>query len=294
MTEHPPADSNVLLDKAETALNNGKPSMAMALLHSAQPRMTTSAGLPNHLRRYLQLQAIARIQIANKNNPSHLWDIFGIGIPSDTSKPDLKRQYKRLAALIHPDKCNIQGAGEAFSSLQNALNTLLERLEKEDFKGTEKKKARFDHHSQEQESEAEQPTAQEEGLRKDNYDDDEERDDEFAWWTKWDDTAAEKLIKSDKMKSSETEIGDSSVGGVENEMNESVDDQKVLESMSSKELEMEVRARQDDMFAPLPANMTLQNLRERLLRARTALNKKIQEEKVKKSGNQSVEGGFLI
>ena len=96
------------------------------------------------------------------------------------------------------------------------------------------------------------------------------------------------------MKSSETEIGDSSVGGVENEMNESVDDQKVLESMSSKELEMEVRARQDDMFAPLPANMTLQNLRERLLRARTALNKKIQEEKVKKSGNQSVEGGFLI
>ena len=174
------------------------------------------------------------------------------------------------------------------------MNTLLERLEKEDFKGTEKKKARFDHHSQEQESEAEQPTAQEEGLRKDNYDDDEERDDEFAWWTKWDDTAAEKLIKSDKMKSSETEIGDSSVGGVENEMNESVDDQKVLESMSSKELEMEVRARQDDMFATLPANMTLQNLRERLLRARTALNKKIQEEKVKKSGNQSVEGGFLI
>lgn len=40
-----------------------------------------------------------------------------LGIPKDAEQADAKRQYRKLAAMVHPDKCALEGAEEAFKLL---------------------------------------------------------------------------------------------------------------------------------------------------------------------------------
>lgn len=46
--------------------------------------------------------------------------------PSPALAAHIRRQFKQLAALVHPDKCAWAGAGEAFASLRAATDSLLE------------------------------------------------------------------------------------------------------------------------------------------------------------------------
>uniref|UniRef100_A0A915CQJ5 J domain-containing protein n=1 Tax=Ditylenchus dipsaci TaxID=166011 RepID=A0A915CQJ5_9BILA len=48
-------------------------------------------------------------------------------LPHNVSQSDLKKKYYELALLIHPDKCKLPGATEAFKSLGNAYAVLSDR-----------------------------------------------------------------------------------------------------------------------------------------------------------------------
>ncbi|ANQ09721.1 DNAJ protein [Plasmodium coatneyi] len=64
--------------------------------------------------------------LANKN--SSPFEIFGIHEDMDMEK--IKSKYRRLSVLIHPDKCKIEKASEAF----HILNKAYEELKRDDIK----------------------------------------------------------------------------------------------------------------------------------------------------------------
>lgn len=68
------------------------------------------------------LQAIHRLIHAIDD-----FDKLGINRRS-VSKDDVNKSYRRLAALVHPDKCKAPGAEEAFKALTQARNNLLKML----------------------------------------------------------------------------------------------------------------------------------------------------------------------
>jgi curved DNA-binding protein CbpA len=52
-------------------------------------------------------------------------DYYGIlGVAKDATQADIKKQYRKLALLLHPDKCNLPGAEEAFKSVSSAYSCL--------------------------------------------------------------------------------------------------------------------------------------------------------------------------
>ena len=43
-----------------------------------------------------------------------------LSVPTDASEQDMKRQYRKLAAQVHPDKCDLPHSEEAFKLLGKA------------------------------------------------------------------------------------------------------------------------------------------------------------------------------
>lgn len=68
-----------------------------------------------------QIKAVQ--QILNSKDD---WSKFGLH-PSNTTKDDVKRMYKHLAKLIHPDKCTVPGHEEAFKELTKIKKSLSEK-----------------------------------------------------------------------------------------------------------------------------------------------------------------------
>ena len=66
---------------------------------------------------------ISRIQHA-----SHMKSIFGFSLGEYYTEKELRKRYKKLALLVHPDKCKSDGAEAAFQTLNNAFETLILRL----------------------------------------------------------------------------------------------------------------------------------------------------------------------
>lgn len=44
-----------------------------------------------------------------------------LSLHSNATEADIKRQYRKLAAQVHPDKCHLEGAEEAFKLLGRAV-----------------------------------------------------------------------------------------------------------------------------------------------------------------------------
>jgi DnaJ family protein C protein 8 len=55
-------------------------------------------------------------------------------IPYDATDDQIKKQYRKLALLIHPDKCRIPQSSDAFHILEEAYSTLLDNDKKNYFK----------------------------------------------------------------------------------------------------------------------------------------------------------------
>eukprot|EP00252_Welwitschia_mirabilis_P008940 TRINITY_DN2120_c0_g1_i1.p1 TRINITY_DN2120_c0_g1~~TRINITY_DN2120_c0_g1_i1.p1 ORF type:complete len:247 (+),score=66.68 TRINITY_DN2120_c0_g1_i1:246-986(+) len=69
---------------------------------------------------------VIRILSCFKLNPyEHL------NLPFDSSADDVKRQYRKLSLLVHPDKCKHPQAKEAFAALAKAQQLLLDPQERE-------------------------------------------------------------------------------------------------------------------------------------------------------------------
>lgn len=88
------------------------------------------------------LRCATRVLCSGLSSPRHAAVapcVQVLGLPSDgfpASTADIRRQYKLLAALVHPDKCAWSGAGEAFASLRAAADSLLEAAEQSTEAGT--------------------------------------------------------------------------------------------------------------------------------------------------------------
>ncbi|RZC84174.1 hypothetical protein C5167_046960 [Papaver somniferum] len=54
-----------------------------------------------------------------------------LNLPFDSSPDEVKRQYRKLSLLVHPDKCKHPQAKEAFSALAKAQQLLLDPEERE-------------------------------------------------------------------------------------------------------------------------------------------------------------------
>uniref|UniRef100_A0A5B6ZGY7 Putative J domain-containing protein spf31 n=1 Tax=Davidia involucrata TaxID=16924 RepID=A0A5B6ZGY7_DAVIN len=54
-----------------------------------------------------------------------------LNLPFDSSPNDVKRQYRKLSLLVHPDKCKHPQAKEAFGALAKAQQVLLDPEERE-------------------------------------------------------------------------------------------------------------------------------------------------------------------
>ncbi|XP_020519803.1 dnaJ homolog subfamily C member 8 isoform X2 [Amborella trichopoda] len=69
---------------------------------------------------------VARILSCFKLNPfEHL------NLPFDSAPDDVKKQYRKISLLVHPDKCKHPQAKEAFAALAKAQQLLLDQQERE-------------------------------------------------------------------------------------------------------------------------------------------------------------------
>ena len=71
-------------------------------------------------------------KIISKNSSKNPYSI--LEIPYDATDDQIKRQYRKLALLIHPDKCRIPQSSDAFHILEEAYSTLLDNDKKNYFK----------------------------------------------------------------------------------------------------------------------------------------------------------------
>ncbi|KAI4382216.1 hypothetical protein MLD38_008206 [Melastoma candidum] len=54
-----------------------------------------------------------------------------LNLPFESSPEDMKRQYRKLSLLVHPDKCKHPQAKEAFAALAKAQQLLLDQQERD-------------------------------------------------------------------------------------------------------------------------------------------------------------------
>ncbi|XP_011008647.1 PREDICTED: dnaJ homolog subfamily C member 8-like isoform X2 [Populus euphratica] len=69
---------------------------------------------------------VARILSCFKLNPFEY-----LNLPFEASPEDLKKQYRKLSLLVHPDKCKHPQAKEAFAALAKAQKLLLDEQERD-------------------------------------------------------------------------------------------------------------------------------------------------------------------
>lgn len=115
---------DVIAQEAETALLHGDYEAALETLEGIQFSLCNAPCR----RKILQLKALARVHMVETSCLSW-WQAFELDPPPTSSSNDVKRAFKRLAALIHPDKCETPDAGTAFAALQGGLELLLNEIE---------------------------------------------------------------------------------------------------------------------------------------------------------------------
>lgn len=284
----PTLDGSTYLAQAETNIINNNFLEALSSLRSAQPSIkheSDESTATSDMRRYMQLQALCRIELAStsaiktNNALESWWQVFGLENhePSSTTNcktttatattatattaavKDINRQYKRLAILIHPDKCSLPCAQNTFKKLQQGMEALIESLECSERARKKPKQSEDDEKEEKEFSEGEE---------------------EFAWWTTWDNPYADG-------SSSESE-------GQEAQLKKKEEEEKditMLCGLDSRQLAKEVRVRQDAMLSRPPPGCTMQDMKTTLLRARKILNAKLEEEKKVQSNNGGGGGG---
>jgi hypothetical protein len=237
---------------------------------------------------------------SSTNSLEAWWHVFGLEnqdhLPTFTSPKttattanretlkikEFKRQYKRLAILIHPDKCALPCAQDAFHKLRQGMDALIESVE-----GSERarKKRKHDNDDDEgEDGEGETDLSEEET----------EQEEEFAWWTEWDNPYPGTIPNSN--------TGAAGGQGLEAQQQKEEADAEAkekdlifLSALDTEKLTLEVRARQDAMLSRPPPECTIHDMKAALLRARTILNSKLEEGK--QQANESGGGGgggFLL
>lgn len=206
------------------------------------------------------------------------------------TRADVQRQYKRLAGLVHPDKCAAAGAAEAFRRLRDAADALLAAVDEGPQGGGGAgcaKRAR---------------TAGGSGGQGEEEDDDGWVPDGggFPWWSAWDSPAAARGATEQATSSTQQQQQQggsrSSTGGSASAAGDAERaEQELLQALGLEELRAEVRQRQAVVLnPPLDAQgrrLPLPQLQAALRRARTALAERATAAAAQRAA--AAGGGFL-
>ena len=190
------------------------------------------------------------------------WQLLGLR-PADAHAAAVRGAFRRLAALVHPDKCSLPRSAEAFARLQAGVEGLLRELEVEG------------------ERLAKRQRAESESAGLDSLDDlddgwataaSEEEAAEFPWWGKWDEPRWAPAPPP------------------EGDLQHAQADARRLAAMDVEQLRVEVRARQAALLAP-GGSAPLECLNEELRRARALLSRRLEEAAARAAAQ--ADGGFL-
>lgn len=246
---------------AQAALQRADPVAAISALETVTLRKGDTES-----RAYRQTFVMAQIQLAMaQGNAQDWWKVFGLD-RDQASSQDVRRAFKRLAAIIHPDKCQLPNARESFDALQRGLETLVQDIGRP--LGSKVKRGKTFH---------------------DDNDNDNDNDDQrYAWWTEWERNRDES--SSDEKRCRE----DCSADGKESMI-------KDLERRSISDLRAYIRHLQNEILTPPNANNdghhsvherlrpTLSQLQSTLVLARRALAAKLDSQRK----CDLPDGGFL-
>ncbi|KAL4428067.1 hypothetical protein ABPG75_002156 [Micractinium tetrahymenae] len=308
-----PQPASPALAAAHAALLSGAPATALGLV----------AALPAAQRQELparQLQALCHIKLAGRPCASQAWHKV-LGLPagsSPTSAADIRRQFKRLAALVHPDKCAWAGAGEAFASLRAAADSLLEAAAQAE--GEQAGRGSTSNKRKRTSSGGGRATA----AGSDSLDGSDEEDGwepdggGFPWWEEWDDSAPQPEAAAAAAAAAAAQAGErgaaagatgaaerhrpglggAAASGAEQQQAQRSTDELDLEQLAAMpldELRAEVRRRQAALLSPpLDAagrRVPLPQLQVALRQARTLLADRVAAEAAAAAAVAG--GGFL-
>jgi len=162
-----------VIAEAQAALRRGDPASAVSALKPA--KVEKFVDNKTILRNYHQTLVMAEIQVvaAQDDNAQGWWKVFGLD-RHHSSVQDVRRAFKRLAAIVHPDKCQFPNAAGSFDALHCGLEVLLEEIDRPD---SNRKKHKM------------------------NHDNDSDNDNSvYAWWTEWE----QDQVKSHKTSSNKS------------------------------------------------------------------------------------------
>jgi hypothetical protein len=145
-----------VIAEAQAALRRGDPASAVSALKPA--KVEKFVDNKTILRNYHQTLVMAEIQVvaAQDDNAQGWWKVFGLD-RHHSSVQEVRRAFKRLAAIVHPDKCQLPNAAGSFDALHCGLEVLLEEIDRPN---SNPKKRKTNHHNDNDNS-------------------------VYAWWTEW-------------------------------------------------------------------------------------------------------------
>lgn len=247
-----------VIAEAQAALRRGDPASAVSALKTANfENLVDDEAV---LRNFHQTLVMAEIQVAAAQdaNAQGWWKVFGLD-RHHSSVQDVRRAFKRLAAIVHPDKCQLPDAAGSFDALHCGLEVLLEEIDRPD---SNRKR------------------------RKTNHDNDNDNDNNhvYAWWTEWEQDHQD---KSHKTNSKSPDDGSEC-------LLRAIED---LEKMSTADLRAHIRRIQNEILTPvnkLPQKQsrTLPELQSAMVRARRVLASKLDQDQQRSLSLG--DGGFII
>ena len=222
-----PDNADALAVAVASALERGRPQLGTALLAGAS--QSTRGSLQGK-----QLHAMCQVGVASESGApaAAFLQLLGLEAASATST-SIRRQFRRLAALVHPDKVGAPlqpAAASAFQQLQRGVTQLLAATEQGDSGDAEvaerpNKRSRGDARLGDEEPE-------DVWLASDNGG--------FPWWGCWDQAPGagqQREAAEDNEQQQQLQIGD---------------DQARLAGLEVAELREEVRRRQAALLDPPP------------------------------------------
>eukprot|EP00195_Chlamydomonas_chlamydogama_P005146 CAMPEP_0202905606 /NCGR_PEP_ID=MMETSP1392-20130828/35172_1 /ASSEMBLY_ACC=CAM_ASM_000868 /TAXON_ID=225041 /ORGANISM="Chlamydomonas chlamydogama, Strain SAG 11-48b" /LENGTH=415 /DNA_ID=CAMNT_0049593783 /DNA_START=484 /DNA_END=1731 /DNA_ORIENTATION=- len=238
------AEVGDLLDAAHKLLDMQQWSAVHQLL---APR------LPLHQRSLMQALAVAGSQLHGARR--EWWAVLRLQQPAALEpgagrqaakhvEDDVRRQYRRLAALVHPDKCGLPGAAEAFQYVSQAASELCSMR-------AEPKNPGCDGDDHQHWSSGQGGFDREDRV---------EEEAGYAWWGRWECTAFEEALHANAEARSTVPS--------QQDMEDSV-----LWEMPIQELRAEVVARQKAVFSA--GSASAHDRQRRLRSARTVLSSRL-------------------